>query len=429
MDYTEARCTLENLPALEVKPGLARINRLLDALDHPQQTFQTIHVAGTNGKGSVAAMLASVLHQAGYKVGRFTSPELLDFRDRISVDDTWIAQQELAAVVERLRPILNEEKDRPTLFEALTAIAFEHFAAQRVDLAVIEAGLGGRFDATNTVFPVLTILTNVGRDHMELLGNRLERIAWEKAGIAKRQVPFLIGDLKPAAEKVAVEECRLAAAKLVRLDPISVRRRGFDWERTTYAVEAEGLPKRIDLPLLGGYQGENLRLALRAIQLLREQGTVIPNDAVAAGLGEVRWPGRFEVVARDPKVVLDGAHNVPAAQALAKDVVEYAPEKRHRHLLFGVLSDKEWEAISRILFPLFVEVTLTRSQSPRALSLDMLGEVASSLGIPSTCCETVSAGLSCVCSGLVTQDVLFVAGSLSVVREARLALVEVPCRL
>lgn len=429
MDYAEARCILENLPALEVKPGLARINHLLDALDHPQQTFQTIHVAGTNGKGSVAAMLASVLHQAGYRVGRFTSPELLDFRDRISVDDTWIAQQELVAVVERLLPILNEEKDRPTLFEVLTAIAFDHFAEQHVDIAVIEAGLGGRFDATNTVAPMLTILTNVGRDHIGLLGHRLEQIAWEKAGIAKRQVPFLIGDLPPAAERVAVEECRLAGARLARLDPISVKRRGFDWERTTYAVEAADLPKTIDLPLLGSYQSENLRVALRAVRSLREQGVVIPNDAVAAGLSEVRWPGRFEVVSRDPTVVLDGAHNVPAAQALAKDVVEYAPEKRHRHLLFGVLSDKEWAAISRILFPLFAEVMLTRSQSPRALSLDVLGEAALSLGVSFACCETVPDGLTRACSGLVTQDVLFVAGSLSVVREARSALVEVPCRL
>ena len=305
MDCAEARCILENLPTLEVKPGLARINRLLDALDHPQQTFQTIHVAVTNGKGSVVAMLASVLHQVGYKVGRFTSPELLDFRDRICVDDTWIAEQELEVAVERLLPILNEEKDRPTLFEALTAIAFDHFAAQRVDLAVIEAGFGGRFDATNTVAPMLTILTTVGRDHIGLLGSRLEQIAWEKAGIAKRQVPFLMGDLPPLAEKVAVEECRLAGARLVRLDPISVKRRGFDWERTTYAVEAEDLPKEIDLPLLGGYQRENLRLALRAVRLLREQGVVIPNDAVAAGLSEVRWPGRFEVVSRGPTVVLD----------------------------------------------------------------------------------------------------------------------------
>jgi dihydrofolate synthase/folylpolyglutamate synthase len=429
MNYAKARRILENLPTLEVKPGLERIERLLKALDHPQRTFPTIHVAGTNGKGSVAAMLASILVQAGYKVGRFTSPELLDFRDRICVDDTWIVQQELAVAVERLLPVLNEEMDCPTQFEALTAIAFGHFATQRVDLAVIEAGLGGRFDATNTVSPLLAILTNVGRDHTKLLGNRLERIAWEKAGIAKREVPFLAGDLPPAAEKVVIKECCLAGAKLVRTAPISVKRRGFDWERTTYAVEAEDLPEKIELPLLGRYQGDNLLLTLRAVGLLREQGVVIPNDAVSAGLSEVRWPGRFEVVARDPTVVLDGAHNVPASQALAAAVVDYVPEKRYRHLLFGVLADKEWKAISRILFPLFSSVTLTRSRSPRALSLDVLEEAAFSSKIAFNCCETVSGGLSRVCPNLGARDVLVVAGSLSVVGEARAALVEVPCRL
>ena len=429
MDYSEARCILENLPTLEVKPGLARINRLLAALDHPQRTFRTIHVAGTNGKGSVTAMLTSILRQAGYRVGRFTSPELLGFRDRICVDDTWIAKRELADAVEELRPFLDEEGDRPTLFEALTAIAYAHFAAQRVDFAVVEAGLGGRFDATNTVIPVLTILTNVGRDHTKLLGNRIERIAWEKVGIAKRGVPLLTGDLAPAVETVLVEACRLAAAKPVALDPISVKRARFDWERTTYAVEAEGLPKTIDLPLLGGYQGENLRAVLGAVRLLREQGVVIANEAVISGLSEVRWPGRFEVVARDPTIVLDGAHNGPAAQTLAREVADYVPNKRHRHLLFGVLADKEWETIIRILFPQFACVTLTRSQSPRALPLDALSAAASPLGVSSRGCETVPVGLARARSGLVTQDVLFVAGSLSVVGEARAALVEVPCRL
>jgi len=429
MDCAEARRILGNLPSLEVKPGLSRINRLLDALDHPQRCFSAIHIAGTNGKGSVAAMLASILLQAGYKVGRYTSPELLDFRDRICVDDTWIAEQELADAVERLCPQLDKEDDRPTLFEALTAIAFDYFAAQRVDLAVIEAGLGGRFDATNTVFPVLTVLTNVGRDHTRLLGDTLEQISWEKAGIAKRQVPFLAGDLPTAAEQVVVEECRRAGANLVRTAPMSLRRKGFDWERTTYAVEAEDLPAEIDLPLPGGYQAENLRLALCAVRILREQGIVIPNSAVIAGLDRVRWPGRFEVVARDPLVVLDGAHNASAAQALAQDIADYIPDKRRRHLLFGVLADKEWQVIVRILFPLFSSVTLTRSQSPRALSLDALGEAASSLGVPFGCSETVSAGLTRVCSRLGAQDVLFVAGSLTVVGEARSALVEVPCRL
>ncbi len=429
MDYTEARCILESLPTLEVKPGLDRINRLLDALNHPQRSFRAVHIAGTNGKGSVLAMLASILTRTGYKTGRFTSPELVDFRDRISVDDTWIGEETLAKTVEQLLPQLEKGEAQPTLFEALTAIAFAHFSAQHVDLAVVEVGLGGRFDATNVVAPLLTILTNVGRDHLDLLGDALSQIAWEKAGIAKPGVPFLTGNLPPETEKVVDEACRLTAAKRFRCDSIAVERIAFDWERAAYAIDEGNLPKKIDLPLLGGYQQENLRLALRAVELLREAGLAISNDAITEGLAEVRWPGRFEVIGEYPRVVLDGAHNVPAALALAEDVERYVPERQHRHLLFGALSDKEWEAISRILFPLFAEVTLTRSQSPRALPLDVLGKSALPLGIPFVCSSSVSEGLRRANASLTERDVLFVTGSLTVVREARSALMEMSCRL
>lgn len=429
MDYTEARFILESLPTLEVKPGLDRINRLLHALDHPERFFRAIHIAGTNGKGSVLAMLASILTRAGYRTGRFTSPELVDFRDRISVDDTWIGEETLAKTVVQLLPLLEKGEAQPTLFEALTAIAFAHFSTQHVDLAVVEVGLGGRFDATNVVVPLLTILTNVGRDHLDLLGDELSQIGWEKAGIAKPGVPFLTGNLPPEAEKVAIEECRLTQAKRFRCDSITVAATAFDWERAAYAIDAGDLPKKIDLPLLGGYQQENLRLALRAVELLREAGLAISNDAITEGLAEVRWPGRFEVIGEHPRVVLDGAHNVPAALALAEDVERYVPERQHRHLLLGVLSDKEWEAIGRILFPLFAAVTLTQSRSPRAVSVDVLGKSASSLGIPFVCSSSVSEGLSRASASLTERDVLFVTGSLTVVREARSALMEVPCRL
>ena len=429
MDYTEARCILESLPTLEVKPGLDRINRLLDALDHPEWSFRAIHIAGTNGKGSVLAMLASILTRAGYKTGRFTSPELVNFRDRISVDDTWIGEETLTKTVVQLLPLLEKGEAQPTLFEALTAIAFDYFSTHQVDLAVVEVGLGGRFDATNVVAPLLTILTNVGRDHLDLLGDELSQIAWEKAGIAKPGVPFLTGDLPPEAEKVAIEECRLTQAKRFRYDSIAVARIAFDWERAVYAIDAGDLPKKIDLPLLGGYQRENLRLALRAVQLLREAGLAISNDAITEGLAEVRWPGRFEVIGEHPRVVLDGAHNVPAALALAEDVERYVRERQHRHLLFGVLSDKEWEAISQILFPQFAAVTLTQSRSPRALPVDVLGKGALPLGITFVCSSSVSEGLSRASASLTERDVLFVTGSLTVVREARSALMGISCRL
>ena len=429
MDYTEARFILESLPTLEVKPGLARINRLLDALDHPERCFRAVHIAGTNGKGSVLAMLASILTRAGYKTGRFTSPELVDFRDRISVDDVWMGEGALTETVVQLLPLLEKGEAQPTLFEALTAIAFAHFSVQQVDLALVEVGLGGRFDATNVVVPLLTILTNVGRDHLDLLGDKLSQIAWEKAGIAKPGVPFLTGDLLPEAEKVAFEECRLTQAKRFRCDSITVERTAFDWERAVYAIDAGDLPQKIDLPLLGGYQQENLRVALRAVELLREAGLDISNDAIIEGLAEVRWPGRFEAIGEHPRVVLDGAHNVPAALALAEDVERYVPERQHRHLLFGALSDKEWEVISRILFPLFAAAVLTQSQSPRALPVDVLGKSASPLGIPFICSSSVSEGLSRASASLTERDVLFVTGSLTVVREARSAFMEISCRL
>jgi len=428
MKYTEARFILDGLPSLEVKPGLARINRLLDVLDHPERAFRAIHIAGTNGKGSVAAMLSSILSQAGYCVGRFTSPDLIDFRDRISVNNRWISEEDVAGRVEQILPVLKSAEDRPTLFEVLTAIAFAHFAKSRVKLAVVEVGLGGRFDATNVLDPLLTILTNVGRDHLALLGEMLKRIAWEKAGIAKASVPFLAGELPPEAEEIIIKECEKARAPLARCDPVAVERIAYDWKRATYRIDASDLPETIDLPLLGGYQAENLRLTLRAVELLRKAGFSLPNDAVTAGLADVSWPGRFEVMKLNPTIILDGAHNLPAALALAKDVKRYVPKRLHRHLLFGILSDKEAEAICHVLFPLFAKVTLTCSRSPRALPLDLLAKIASSLGVEFKQASSVEEGLISARTCLEAQDVLFVTGSLTMLREARPILMEVPCR-
>lgn len=427
MTYAEARCALERLPSLDVKPGLNRILRLLDALDHPEQAFPTVHIAGTNGKGSVAAMLASVLSQAGYRVGRFTSPDLIDFRDRISIDDLWIGEDELARTVEQLLPIFAAE-DPPTLFEALTAIAFHHFALKKVDTAVVEVGLGGRFDATNVTSPLLTILTTIGRDHLALLGGTIEKIAWEKAGIAKENVPCLCGDLPLEAQRVLVAECARVHAPLTDCHTVDLKRIAFDWEKVTYRIEGSDLPREILLPLLGGYQQENLRVTLRAIELLREDGLTIPNRAVASGLAAVRWPGRFEVISRRPIVILDGAHNQPAALALAKDIERTLPGKIHRHLLFGILVDKELESIARALFPLFSSVTLTRSKSPRAMALKPLLETARSLGIAPLRSSSVREGATSAYNGLKEEDTLVVTGSLTVVREVRSILLEELCR-
>ncbi len=290
-------------------------------------------------------------------------------------------------------------------------------------------GLGGRYDATNVVHPILSILTNVGLDHLAILGRTIERIAWEKAGIAKAGVPLLAGPLVPEAERVVRAECAAAGAPLVQPEGVRVERVSFDWERATYRVWGEDLPAEVGLPLLGERQRENLALVLSAIGLLRARGFPTGRDAIAGGLERVSWPGRFEVVRRSPTIVLDGAHNRPAAEALAEDVERYVPDQKRRHLLLGILADKEVEAIARALVPLFSAVTVTQSRSPRALPTDRLAGVVSSFrdGVASS--QSVEEGLASSSACLRPADVLFVTGSLTVVQEARASLTEARCRL
>jgi len=423
MEYAEARRVLGSLPSLEVKPGLDRIERLLSALGHPERAFPAIHIAGTNGKGSVAAMLASILRAAGHRVGRYTSPDLEDFRDRIAVDGQWIGEDDLARGVDSLLPLLSSGRDQPTQFEALTAVAFDHFAARHVDLAVVEVGLGGRFDATNVVRPLLSLLTNVGRDHLHLLGPTLADVAWEKVGIAKPGVPLLVGDLVPEAERVVAAVCAGLGAEPLRSDSVTVGRVARDWEKAVYDVRGEGLPDRVVIPLLGGYQAANLRLALSALQVLRRRGLRLPDEAILSGLASVRWPGRFEVVAREPAIVLDGAHNLPGALALADEVRDWFPDREARHLLFGALADKEVGPMMDALFPLFPRVTLTRSRSPRALPVGDLLAACPRVDPPPASSGSVEEGLALARWALRSQDALVVTGSLTVVAEARAVLV------
>jgi len=419
MDYAAARAALDELPRFEVKPGLERIGRLLAALGDPECTYPAIHVAGTNGKGSVVAMLEAVLRASGRQVGRFTSPQIVDFRDRIAVDGRWLSEREWGEGVERLAPTLSEMADPPAQFEAITALALDAFVRARVDLAVVEVGLGGRFDATNLVRPILSILTNVALDHTAILGDSIERIAWEKTGIAKEGVPLLLGPVPENALRVAERSCAEAGAELVCVDgpgiaPVS---EGDGFVR--YRVDGDDLPGTIDLPLLGGYQAENLRTALAAIHRLRKGGLEIPTSAIEEGLRTVSWPGRFEIVGRAPTVILEGAHNVAGARALAADVERRVPERARRSLVFGALADKDVAGMLRVLGPCFERVILTESESLRALPVDRLGDIADGLRIPHACYHSVEGALASGLDGARADDVWVVAGSLTVVGAAR----------
>ena len=419
MDYEAARALLDRLPRLEVKPGLSRTERLLDVLGHPERAFPAVHVAGTNGKGSVVAMLDAVLREAGHRVGRFTSPELIDFRDRIAIDGDWLPEAEWVAGIVRMKAALADASDPPTQFEAITALAFDAFSRHAIDVALVEAGLGGRFDATNTVRPLVSILCNVSLDHSAVLGDSIEQIAWEKAGIAKSGIPLLYGDLPPEAEAVLLAECEDVGATPISAAELDVERTHVDWETATYRVTRPGFSESIELGLLGGYQRENLRLVLGVIEILRGRGFDVPEAAVLEGLRGARWPGRFEVVRRRPHVVLEGAHNVAGAERLATDIETFVPERSQRHLLLGVLADKDVEGISRALAGAFDRVTLCASESSRALPVDRLSAVAGGLFLQSTWYDSVVGALEELAPALTDADTLVVAGSLTVVSEAR----------
>nr|BAL58786.1 FolC bifunctional protein [Candidatus Acetothermum autotrophicum] len=445
----QAIAYLKRLPHTEVKPGLERIRALLEAVGNPHHELRTIHIAGTNGKGSVAVMVASVLQRAGYRVGLYTSPHLISYCERIQINNLPISESDFAQLADELMPIADSMSDTPTQFEFLTAMAFLYFARQKIDIAVIEVGLGGRFDATNVVTPLVSVLTNVELDHTDLLGSTIEQIAWEKAGIAKRDIPLVTGERKPEALRVIERECAAVGAPLIRVRE-RAKRTDFTWEYQEFNLTpwpppraGEGPGERsLRLALLGGYQQENLNIVLEALEVLR-QSLVIPKDAVRKGLEQVRWPGRFEVVQHEPYViVLDGAHNPHAIRALRDDLRRYrekyldltprppslkrkgehsppslgeGPGERSREgmrvrgrstLLFGVLKDKDYKTIAQTLFPEFDEIILVKPDSPRALDPEVLRHWAPQGKIY----QDIASGLAAACE--TEPELLCVTGSL-----------------
>ncbi len=421
MEYAESRRLLDRLPRFEVKPGLARIDRLFTHLGHPERGFPAIHVTGTNGKGSVVAMLSSVLQTAGHRVGRYTSPDLVDFRDRICVDGEWISEGEFAAIAARLAPELFAHDDVPSQFEALTAIAFEQFRAAAVDVAVVEVGLGGRFDATNVVAPTLTVLTNVALDHTALLGRTEPEIAWEKAGIAKPGVPMLVGRLLPEVDAVVERECAAVGAPLHHAD-VTVRSLGRTGRFAAFDIDGADLPRRVELPLLGLYQIENLRVALSAILLLRERGWTVSESAIRDGLSSVSWPGRWEIAREAPTVILDGAHNPAAAAVAAQAIAEWEPRRERRTLLLGILADKDVAGVVAALAPQFARIGVAASQSPRSLPAEELARQVGKVAERPIRYDSVGEGVCDLVRRADSRDTILVTGSLTVVAEARRAL-------
>ncbi len=294
MNYKQSITFLESYWKFGIKLGLHRINYLLDRLDNPQNKFKCVHIAGTNGKGSVCAMLSSILKLAGYKTAMFTSPHLIEYTERFKVNGLDISKQKLAGYISRISRIIGSKKykgEQPTEFEILTAIAFLYFAEMKVDIAVIEVGLGGRYDSTNVITPILSLITNVDYDHVNILGNSLKKIAYEKAGIIKTKVPVITTETKQIPLRVVKR-----VAKAIKTD-VSVL--GDDYSSL----------KGCSLSLIGEHQKTNALLAVAAAKKLVTIGYDISVDDIKKGLKAAKWQGRFHVIRKTPTIIIDGAHN------------------------------------------------------------------------------------------------------------------------
>ena len=390
------------------RPGLARVRELLHRLGDPQDGLQFVHIAGTNGKGSTAAMLASILRAAGYTTGLFTSPYLERFAERMQVNGVPVPDAEFAAVCEALQPCIAAMDDPPTEFELVTAAAMLWFRRRGCDVVVLEVGLGGRLDATNVIAaPACAVITNIGLDHTEILGDTLEQIAREKAGILKPGTRAVSYPQVPEVRAVLRGTCARLGIPLTEVDADAIEplRDSVDGQTFSYRGAV------YDLPLLGRHQLRNAAVALETVAALRARGWRIPDAAVHAGLAQVRWPARFEVLRRAPWFVLDGGHNPQCAQTVVDNLARYFPGRRIT-LLVGVLADKDYPAMLAALDTQAAAYIAATPLSPRALPAAELGDYLKRFGKPVTVCADPAQAAELALAHAAPEDVICAVGSL-----------------
>lgn len=397
---------------------LDTIRGILNALGNPQSNFACIHVAGTNGKGSVASALSSILHEAGYKVGLNTSPHLVRFNERICINNRPISNADVVKSFKAVQQV-HQGSRSPTFFEFATAMALYEFGRQSVDWAVIETGMGGRFDATNVIQPAISIITNISMEHREYLGSTLARIAREKAGIIKQGAPVVTAIKQKQAQAVVLRIAGEKSAPLYIMGKnFKVRRHGAG-KFSYYGIENTW--HNMHTPLLGHYQVENAALAMAASELLNKDKAEISRKNIQDGLTKTRWAGRLEIVSDSPLVILDGAHNLIAARNLAKYLSENLAHRRIT-LVVGILDDKPYGAMLKSLLPVCSRVIVTRAKTGRALAPQRLYAAAEKIISDVTIIPKVAAAARQAVETASPDDVICIAGSLYVVGEAKEAI-------
>ena len=386
MDYTEALEYIHGVSWLGSKLGLSRTRELLAKLGNPQDNIKFIHVAGTNGKGSVCSMLASVLAEAGFKTGLYTSPYILRFNERMQINGCPISDSELAEITEYVKPFAESMQDHPTEFELVTAIGFEYFKRHDCDFVVLEVGMGGELDSTNVIKnPVLAIITEIGLDHVRELGGSLEKIAQAKAGIIKDGCTVLSYNTQPASAAVIENVCIERGAQLISPDFSKV---------SDVVATGEGIRFRyneycnLEVAFNADYQSKNASAVVEAVKALRTQGVEISDEALRAGLKKVRWPARFEKLCDNPTIVFDGGHNPNGVEAAVESFKFRYPSVKPV-VMIGIMADKNYGEVLDLLVPLAESFVAVRPQNPRALDSETL------------CAEIVARGGKCVSAGSV----------------------------
>lgn len=408
---------------------LDRMKGLMDLLGNPQNQYPCIHVAGTKGKGSVAALCASACQAAGYKVGLYTSPHLEEFTERIQINGAQIDKVSLVRIVEQLRP-LTQQIPEVTTFELTTALGFLYFAQNQVDIAVIEVGLGGRLDATNVVNPLVSVITPISYDHTAVLGNTLTEIAYEKGGIIKPGIPVVIAPQHTEAQSeliriaderksptIIVDEAytyRLLSHSLV-FQTVSIKSRQ---NRQDQALSLVSKPLKVELPLLGYHQVQNSVTALAALDVVAQKGFRFSRQAIRSGFKKVSWPARFEILRQNPPVVIDSAHNGDSMLRLRQAIDEYFPTQKFI-LIFGASADKELDAMFQQILPRIDQVITTQSTHPRAADAERLAGLIRAYAVPVQAAVPAEEAMRLALETAGTDKGILITGSIFIAAAAR----------
>ncbi len=416
MDYKEAMEYISGTSWFGAEPSLERISELLESLGRPQDSLRFVHIAGTNGKGSCAAMTASVMKAAGYKTGLFTSPYISRFNERMQINGKQIDDGVITAIVEEIKPFAEKMAVHPTQFEMMTACAMLWFAREKCDIAVLETGLGGRFDATNVIScPEAAVIMNIGLDHTGILGSTVEQIAFEKAGIIKPDCDCVLYDQPENVVSVIASACEERGARLHKADFSRIRSEfdSIDGQVFTYRGDAYAIP------LLGANQLRNAAVVIDTVDVLRGRGWKIEQPDLEHGLYAVSWPARFEIISDDPFFVVDGGHNPQCAGSVAENLLRYFPYSR-RIILTGVMRDKDSRGIFEALDPVADEyICVTPANSPRALPAEELAELLKEFGKKTTACADIRDGVAAALDAAGKDGMICATGSMYIAGPVR----------